>query len=86
MIDYLNPDNIGGSKQTTAPTYGRNASGYGRKIPTSWLLHVSGRWRRVYVVCYSNAGSAYIVVRGERYFLGGIEPRDYLPGVTRGLP
>lgn len=37
------------------------ASGYGGKIPTSRMVKVDGRWRRVYVACYSNLGTAYIV-------------------------
>lgn len=36
------------------------ASGYGRRIPTSYQVRVNGKWRRVYVCCYSNAGTAYI--------------------------
>lgn len=52
--------------------------GYGNKIPTSYrVLYRSGcrggveyaHWRRVYVICYSNVGSAYILVKGERFFL-----------------
>jgi hypothetical protein len=54
------------------------ASGYGNKIPTSFrILYRSGvrggveyaHWRRVYVICYSNVGSAYIIVKGHRHFL-----------------
>lgn len=53
-------------------------SGYGNKIPTSYrILYRSGvrggveyaHWRRVYVICYSNAGSPYILVKGQRMFL-----------------
>lgn len=38
------------------------ASGYGRRIPTQWVVQLPGsaRWRRVYVCCYSNAGTAYV--------------------------
>lgn len=36
------------------------ASGYGRRIPTRFMVHVSGRWHRVYLCQFSNAGSAYI--------------------------
>lgn len=45
------------------------ASGYGKKIPTSHMLKVKGRWYRVYVMQYSNAGSAYIVKNGRTLFL-----------------
>ena len=36
------------------------ATGYGSRIPTRWKVKFNGRWRRVYVRCYSNAGTAYI--------------------------
>jgi hypothetical protein len=36
------------------------ASGYGARIPSRYVVRVHGRWRRVYVACYGNAGSAYI--------------------------
>lgn len=42
------------------------ASGYGPKIPSSRQLFVAGRWRRVYVAQYSNAGTAYVIVNGAR--------------------
>jgi hypothetical protein len=38
-----------------------SASGYGRKIPTARKVKHGGKWRRVYVCQYSNAGTAYIV-------------------------
>lgn len=37
-----------------------NATGYGARIPTEHMVKYEGRWRRVYVACYGNAGSAYI--------------------------
>lgn len=57
------------------------ASGYGRKIPTRYMLaHADGRgsyrWHRVYVVRYGNAGSAYIIVRGRMAFLTPNVERD----------
>jgi hypothetical protein len=56
---------------TDAPRYGYPASGYGRKIPTRHWVRLTGdtRWRRVYVMQYGNAGSPYVVVRGEDVFL-----------------
>lgn len=55
----------------TGPTYGRNVDGYGRKIPTRYRLTCKrdGRTRRVYVVQYSNAGTAYVVIGGEPHYL-----------------
>ena len=36
------------------------ASGYGKRIPTHTMVRYRGKWRRVYVCQYSNAGTAYI--------------------------
>lgn len=36
------------------------ASGYGGRIPAPYMVHWKGRWRRVYVAQYGNAGTAYI--------------------------
>ena len=36
------------------------ASGYGRRIPTVYQVHVNGRWRRVYCCIYSNIGTCYV--------------------------
>ena len=36
------------------------ASGYGRRIPTSNMVRLDGRWRRVYCCCYGNAGTCYV--------------------------
>jgi hypothetical protein len=51
------------------PTYGRTVSGYGAKIPTRYRVRYLGRVRRVYVMQYGNAGSAYIIVRGAKQFI-----------------
>jgi hypothetical protein len=37
-------------------------SGYGGKIPSRLMVKLPGskRWRRVYIACYSNAGTYYV--------------------------
>lgn len=35
-------------------------TGYGRKIPTGRMIRWNGKWRRIYVCCFSNSGTAYI--------------------------
>lgn len=45
---------------TETPRAGRTVSGYGCKLPTPYMVQVHGRWRRVYVCQYGNAGTAYI--------------------------
>ena len=46
------------------------ASGYGSKIPTRYKVGYNGRQYRVYVRQYSNAGTTYIVVKGEQKTIG----------------
>jgi hypothetical protein len=67
-IDY---GNVTASRAGDAPNYGRNADGYGRKIPTRWEVQLDGerRWRRVYCVIYSNSGSLYCVKGGANLYL-----------------
>jgi hypothetical protein len=54
---------------TDAPNYGRNAMGYGSKIPTQHMVKWHGRWRRVYVVCWGNSGTPYVVVNKQPHYL-----------------
>jgi hypothetical protein len=44
----------------------QTASGYGGKLTTTRMVEYLGRWRRVYVMQWSNAGTAYVLVKGER--------------------
>lgn len=75
-IQYLDPKQVVGKRQGKAPP-NRSRSGYGNKLPTSWELQLKDkRWRRVYVIQWSNAGSAYIIVKGEKQFLGSYDPGD----------
>lgn len=48
------------------------ASGYGRKLTSTRCVKLpDGRVRRVYVTCYSNVGSAWIILDGQRRYLRG---------------
>lgn len=42
------------------------ATGYGKKIPTTKVLHLFNRRYRIYVDQFSNAGTAYIIYQGEK--------------------
>jgi hypothetical protein len=57
--------------------YGQLPSGYGRKIACPYKIRLEGKgpWRRVYAVCFSNAASHYIIVKGQSYYLGTFDPR-----------
>lgn len=76
-MTYLVESKIADVRSTATPRR-RSRSGYGRKLPTRWELYVDGRWRRVYVMQWSNAGSVYVIVGGKEVFLGSIEPADLL--------
>lgn len=36
------------------------ATGYGKRIPTQYMVRFNGKWRRVYCKIYSNNGTLYI--------------------------
>ncbi len=36
------------------------ATGYGKRIPTTWKVKHENRWKRVYCCIYSNSGVCYI--------------------------
>jgi len=44
-------------------------SGYGGKIPTDMTVMINGRKHRIYVMIYSNSGSAYVLINNREYFL-----------------
>jgi hypothetical protein len=48
------------AKESPAPRSGQTVSGYGARIPAPYLVQWAGRWRRVYVAQWGNAGSAYL--------------------------
>ena len=68
-MQYTDSELVTDFRVTETPNYGRNADGYGSKIPTRYMVKYAGRWRRVYVMVYSNSGSAYVVVGGQDLFL-----------------
>nr|UVM93213.1 MAG: hypothetical protein [Bacteriophage sp.] len=43
---------------------------YGKKkVPTSWVITYMGRGRRVYCDAIGNAGTCYVLVKGEKHFV-----------------
>ena len=36
------------------------ASGYGKRIPTEYVVRLNNRWRRVYCCVFSNSGTCYV--------------------------
>lgn len=46
------------------------ATGYGRKLPTRYMLSIDGgRYRRVYATCFSNVASYWVIVSGKELYL-----------------
>jgi len=43
----------------------QTASGYGGKLNSGYSIRFNGKLRRVYVMCYSNSGTAYIKHDGK---------------------
>lgn len=69
---------------------GQRADGYGRKISTDYVVRYGGRTRRVYVCQFSNAGTAYVIDRGEWLLVGDFHipenppalPPEYRAGIV----
>lgn len=69
-VEYLQPDAVTAVLVDETARPNPYASGYGRKIPTPYRLRMTdNRVRRVYVMCWSNSGSAYVTVAGRTLFL-----------------
>lgn len=47
---------------TDVPRSGQTHTGYGRRLPTAYMVQLPGspRWRRVYACCYSNTATLYV--------------------------
>ena len=41
-------------------------TGYGPKIPTAYTVKYNGKTRRVYCTVYSNSGTCWIIVNGQK--------------------
>ena len=44
-------------------------TGYGKRIPTTWMIYYQGKHRRVYATCFSNAASCWVLVNGHPIYL-----------------
>lgn len=73
-VKYTDPTKVEAIYQTLDVPLSRSASGYGSKLPTSMMIdyrNARGHLRhlRVYVVNYSNCGSAYVHVDKQDLYL-----------------
>ncbi len=71
-MNYLDMSTVE-ARQITEPPVNRSRSGYGSKIPTQYILQVAKRWHRVYVICWSNSGTAYIIKAGKPLYIASGE-------------
>lgn len=42
------------------PRNGQTQTGYGRAMPTRYMIFYNNRWQRVKNICFSNSGSLFI--------------------------
>jgi hypothetical protein len=72
MIEYLKKSEVRSAKRTAQPRPRLNVYGYTLRggSPTDAMVQLSdGRWRRVYVLCWSNCSSLFVKVGGRSLFL-----------------
>lgn len=69
QLTYTDPALLGSVTITETPKAGVLTTGYGPLIPTCYMLHYAGQKRRVYVMNYGNAGTPYVMVKGEQHIL-----------------
>lgn len=67
-ITWLDDEQVTEVRITPAPHF-HSATGYGAKIPLRYMLKIAERWHRVYMICYSNSGTAYVLKGGKRLIL-----------------
>lgn len=68
-MNYLDTSRVKAARWTARPRC-TSRTGYGNKLPTSLMLRIDGkRWHRVYVICWSNSGTAYVLVAGQPQYL-----------------
>ena len=76
----MNYAKIAAAKRTDTPAYGQPVSGYGKRIPTRYMIKLEGSdvWRRVYCVIYGNAGSLYVGSWNEMLWINDWELEEAL--------
>jgi hypothetical protein len=72
-INYLDMATVRAARETDMPA-SRTRTGYGSKLPTQWQVQLEDkRWRRVYLVIWSNSGTLYVLVAGKPQYIAGHE-------------
>lgn len=47
-------------KACSYPLRGQTVSGYGKALPTPYMVFLNNKWRRVKACCFSNVSTLYI--------------------------
>ena len=47
----------------------QTTSGYGAKLTNSYKISYEGKLYRIYTTCYSNAGSSWFTVKGQKIYI-----------------
>ena len=72
-ITWLNDEHVAEVRITKDTPRHYSATGYGRKIPTDYMLKLQSgrgqRWHRVYCMNYSNSGTLYVLKGGAELIL-----------------
>ena len=67
-MEYI-PQDWSISTSTTCPV-NKSRSGYGSKLPTSYVVNGGGKKnRRVYAICWSNSATFYVIVKGKPVYI-----------------
>lgn len=58
-------------RYTARPRKGQTQSGYGVALPTEKMLRLPNEkvWRRMYCVCFSNAGTCYVRTKAGKVII-----------------
>lgn len=72
-ITYLNDADIQEVLPVTAPRSGQTITGYGKNMPTGYMIRIDNRLYRVYCICYGNSGSFYIKRYGKHMYFNNPE-------------
>jgi hypothetical protein len=57
------------ARRNKQPPHVRSSTGYGSKLPTATQLRIGSHWHRVYLVCWSNSGTHYVIKGRERLYI-----------------
>lgn len=55
-------------------------TGYGSKIPTSYMVKLENhaRWYRVYGHCFGNGSTLYVISQGKQLLINGLDISELL--------